>query len=124
MNFRLCCGRIALVVMTGLTPLCVDANSEQDVSANIAEILSSLRELTGVPAYSVAIVRDGQLLARSAVGEVDVRNHIIAQPENWFRLASVSKVMWATRLALFVQQGKLDPNGPIGTYLPGLPSEF
>ncbi len=127
MNIRLYCARIALIVLSaliGLTPLRAAASPEQDVSGIIAELLSSLREQTQVPAYSVAIVRDGQILARSAIGEVDVRNHINAQPENWFRLASVSKVIGATMLALLVQQGELDANGPVGAHLPGLPTEF
>ena len=103
---------------------CVSATAEEGVSASIEGLLLSIRENTQVPAYSVAIVRDGQLVAQSAVGEIDVVNHIDASPENWFRLASVSKVIGATMLALLVQDGELDPNKAIGDYLPDLPSQY
>lgn len=124
MNIRTRRGCIALIILIGLTPLCVGANAVESASGNIAELLSSLREQTQVPAYSVAIVRDGQLLARSAIGEVDIRNLIDALPEHRFRLASVSKVVGATMLALLVQRGELDPRAPISDYLAGLPEQY
>jgi len=124
MNIRLRSNCIALIALIGLAPLCVGANAEDRVSGSIADLLGSLRGQTQVPAYSVAIVQDGQVLARSAVGEVDVRNHFDASPENQFRLASVSKVIGATMLALLVQSGELDPMAPIGNYLAGLPEQY
>jgi len=103
---------------------CVTATAEESASASIERLLLSIRENTQVPAYSVAIVRDGRLIAASAVGEIDIVNHIDASPENWFRLASVSKVIGATMLALLVQDSDLDPNEAIGVYLPDLPSQY
>ena len=115
--------KILTLVIMCLAFFCVSATAEEGVSASIEGLLLSIRENTQVPAYSVAIVRGGQLIAESAVGEIDVVNHIDASPENWFRLASVSKVIGATMLALLVQDGDLDPNRAIGDYLPGLPSQ-
>lgn len=115
---------IALIALIGLSQPCVDANASENASESIAEIISNLRELTQVPAFSVAIVRNGQLLAQSAVGEVDTRNKFNASPEHLFRLASVSKVIGATMLALLVQNGNLDPNAPISDYMAGLPEQY
>jgi len=110
--------------LIGLTRLSLAADVQENVSGIIEAILTNLREQTQIPAYSVAIVQDGQVLARTAVGEVDLRNHIDASPETQFRLASVSKTIGATMLALLVQQGKLDPNGPVGAHLPELASQL
>jgi len=114
---------LMLVIMC-LAVFCVSATAEEGASASIEGLLLSIRENTHVPAYSVAIVRGGRLIAASAVGEIDIVNHIDASPENWFRLASVSKVIGATMLALLVQDGDLDPNKAIGVYLPDLPSQY
>ena len=124
MNIRLHNSCIALIALIGLVPLCVSANGEENVSGSITDLISSLREQTQVPAYSVAIVQNGQVMARSAIGEVDVRNHFDASLEHQFRLASVSKVVGATMLALLVQSGELDPGAPISDYLVGLPEQY
>jgi CubicO group peptidase (beta-lactamase class C family) len=124
MNARWRRGRIALIALIGLTQLCVGADPNEKTSGSIADILSSLRELTQVPAFSVAIVRNGQVLAQSAVGEIDTRNHIDALPEHRFRLASVSKTVGATMLALLVQRGDLDPGAPISDYIDDLPEQY
>jgi len=124
MNIRLRSGRFALIVLVGLTRLCVGADAKENTSGNIAEILTGLTALTQVPAFSVAIVRNGQVLAQSAIGEVDTRNQINALPEHRFRLASVSKVIGATMLALLVQNGDLNPGAPISDYIAGLPEQY
>ncbi len=116
--------KILIFVITCLAFFCVSATAEEGASASIEGLLLSIRENTQVPAYSVAIVRGGRLIAASAVGEIDIVNHIDASPDNWFRLASVSKVIGATMLALLVQDGELDPNKAIGDYLPDLPSQY
>ena len=124
MNTRLRRGRFALIALIGLTPLGVGADAQEDVSGSVSDILSSLRDLTLVPAFSVAIVRNGRVLAQSTIGEVDTRNHINALPEHRFRLASVSKVIGATMLALLVQSGELNPRTPISDYIAGLPEQY
>ena len=116
--------KILIFVIMCLAFFCVSATAEEGASASIEGLLLSIRENTQVPAYSVAIVRGGRLIAASAVGDIDIVNHIDASPENWFRLASASKVIGATMLALLVQDGDLDPNKAIGDYLPDLPSQY
>jgi len=124
MNTRFSRGRFVLIALIGLAPLCVGAQANDNASESIAEILSNLRELTQVRAFSVAIVRNGHVVAQSAVGEVDTRNHFNALPEHRFRLASVSKVIGATMLASLVQDGDLNPKAPISDYMAGLPEQY
>lgn len=116
--WRACC------CLAVLFSCCNAAAAEPETTTTVSQLLGELRTLTGVPAYSVAIVQDGNLLTAVAVGEIDTRNHIQARPENWFRLASVSKVVGATMLALLVQDGKLDPSAPISNYLQDLPEQY
>lgn len=92
--------------------------------ANIQKLLVALKEQTHVPAFSMAIAQHGQIMNSVTVGETDIRNNIKAGPDTLFRLASVSKVIGATMLAKLVQDKNLDPNAPIGTYLPNLEENF
>jgi CubicO group peptidase (beta-lactamase class C family) len=117
-------GRFTLIALLGLTHTCLGADQQPGPSGSIEEVLSGLRELTQVPAFSVAIVQRGQVLVQSTVGEVDTRNHIDALPEHRFRLASVSKAIGATMIALLVQSGDLDPAKPISDYIVGLPEQY
>ena len=124
MKFRWHNNPTILWILIGVTTLSVGAAANDSASEIVTEILSDIREQTAVPAYSVAIVRDGQLVISSTVGEIDTENHIGAKPEHLFRLASVSKLMGATMLALLVQQGALDPEAPISDYLADLPEQY
>jgi CubicO group peptidase (beta-lactamase class C family) len=125
---RLRQGRFTLITLFVLAQscasVCASADFEQDPSASIETILSNLRELTQVPAFSVAIVQNGQVMVQATTGEVDTRNQTDALADHRFRLASVSKVVGATMLASLVQSGDLDPGAPIGGYIEGLPEQY
>lgn len=124
MNTGLRRGCFALIALLGLMSPRIGAEATEIASGSIDEILSGLRELTEVPAFSVSIVRSGSVLVQSTVGEIDTRNHIKALPEHRFRLASVSKIVGATMLALLVQRGDLNPTAPISDYIDGLPKQY
>ena len=100
------------------------AQGSNDASALVKDLLLELRDTTAIPAFSVAVVRNGEIQLAVAVGEVDNRNHFGATSRHSFRLASVSKVVGATMLALLVQQEKLDPNAPISNYLPDVDDNY
>ncbi len=120
-NFR---HLVAITLLLTIPLRLLADDGDPAVSATIEGLLTRLKAETGVPAYSVAIVQDSKLIAASAVGEIDVRNHTKATTTSWFRLASVSKVVGSTMLALLVQDGDLDPNAPVGHYLSELPVQY
>ena len=76
MNTGLRRGCFVLIALLGLTRLCAGADAKDNSFESIAELLSSLRELTQVPAFSVAIIQNGQVLAQSTVGQVDIRSDV------------------------------------------------
>ena len=100
------------------------AHYSNEAAALVTDLLLDLRNTTAVPAFSVAVVKNGLMQLAVAVGEVDKRNHFGAVPNHSFRLASVSKVVGATMLARLVQQEKLNPNAPIGNYLPDVHENY
>lgn len=74
-----------------------------------------------VPGASVAVVRDGAVIARGAYGMADLERGVRATPETEYRLASVSKQFTAMAVMLLAKGGKLRYDQPIRAVLPELP---
>lgn len=67
---------------------------------------------------AVTIVKDGEVLAEEGFGLADVDNVETVDPENTvFRIASVSKVFTAVAIMQLVEEGKLELEEDIRTYL-------
>lgn len=70
---------------------------------------------------SVIIVKDGKVLAQKGYGYADVAQQLEVDPANTvFRVASVSKTFTAVAVMQLVEQGKIDLQEDILTYLPEL----
>jgi CubicO group peptidase (beta-lactamase class C family) len=93
---------------------------QSEFEQEIKKLLNSLHTITKVPGYSVAVVHQGKTIASAATGFTDTDKSIKTNEESIFRLASVSKVIGATMLAELVVNGKLNPDLPIGQYMPQL----
>ena len=67
---------------------------------------------------AVAVVKDGQLFFAKGYGYADVENKIPVDPEQtMFRIGSVGKAITWTAVMQLVEQGKLDLDADINTYL-------
>jgi len=75
----------------------------------------------GAPGLSAAVWADGELAWVEGFGFADVERGIAVVPETRFRVGSVAKVYTAAALALLVQEGELDLDAPIQTYVPRFP---
>ncbi len=99
-------------------------NAPIEYEQELTKLLSALKKVTGIPAFSVAVVHKGALVASVSTGYVDTDKKILATNQHLFRLASVSKVVGATMLAELVVNGRLDPDKPIGLYFPELDTRY
>jgi len=71
-----------------------------------------------VAGAAVAVVKDGQLFFTKGYGYADVENKIPVDPEQTiFRIGSVGKVFTWTAVMQLVEQGKLDLDTDVNTYL-------
>jgi CubicO group peptidase (beta-lactamase class C family) len=87
-------------------------------------LLADMSRVTAVPAFSIAVMQNGQLLWQESVGLIDVDNKIAPDVESRFRIASVSKAVTATMLASLVDAGRLDVHATLSTYLDDLPASY
>ena len=70
-----------------------------------------------VPGLSMAVVKDYQLDWAKGYGEADVSEHRKVTEETVFQAASISKSLNAVGLLKLAQDGKIDLNSDINTYL-------
>jgi CubicO group peptidase (beta-lactamase class C family) len=123
---------ISLAALFGLSAMSLSLSAEELLQSRstvtyqqqVEKLLQSLIDVTEVPAFSVAIVHRGELVASVAAGYADKELKQPATPEHLFRLASVSKVVGASMIAESVLDNKLDPDHPIGHYYPELNSRY
>jgi len=73
---------------------------------------------TGVPAVSIAVVRDGAIVYAKAYGMQ--RAGQPARSDARYEIASISKQFTAAALLLLAEDGKLSLDDPVGKYLPDL----
>ena len=80
------------------------------------------RQLAAEHIAGVAIaLLDGQDVWARAFGLADVENGLPMKPESSFRLASVTKPMTATAVLQLAEEGKIDLDAEIQTYVPYFP---
>ena len=75
----------------------------------------------GAPGLSVAVGRGGELLWSEGFGHADLELDVPATADTRFGLGSISKSLTTALCARLVDQGVLDLDAPVETYLPEFP---
>ncbi len=71
-----------------------------------------------VTGLSVALVDDKGLIWAQGFGYADKENNIPATPQTVYRVASISKIFTATAIMQLAEQGRINVDEPLTTYLP------
>jgi serine beta-lactamase-like protein LACTB len=77
----------------------------------------------GIPGFAVAVAIDDMIVYSEGFGYADLEQRVPAWPTTKFRIGSVSKPLTSAGLMLLVEQGKLDLDAPIQTYVPSFPDK-
>ena len=77
-----------------------------------------------VPGIAIAIVKGGQVLKMAGFGEANVEHHVAVTPETIFQSGSLGKQFTSTLIMLLAEDGKLELDRSIATYLPNTPEAF
>jgi CubicO group peptidase (beta-lactamase class C family) len=81
------------------------------------ERLALLADKHGVPGANLAILADGGV-TEAAYGVLNVRTGVESTTDSLFQIGSISKVWTATLIMQLVDEGLLDLDAPVLTYLP------
>ncbi|MEK7759710.1 MAG: serine hydrolase domain-containing protein, partial [Pseudomonadota bacterium] len=77
----------------------------------------------GVPALSIALVDDQQLVWAEGFGFADLENQVAVKPDTRFRIGTASKAITSAALGLLMEKGRLDLDKEIQTYVPEFPKK-
>ena len=86
--------------------------------ADLARRLAATLEPCKVPGAAAAVLHQGAVVARAAHGQANLRSGVETTVETVFQIGSITKVWTATLVMMFVDEGKLDVDAPVVTYLP------
>jgi len=77
----------------------------------------------GIPGAVVAVAVNGEIVWNEGIGLADVENNVPCTENTVMRVASVSKCLTAVAVAKAWQDGKLNLDVPIQTYVPSYPKK-
>jgi CubicO group peptidase (beta-lactamase class C family) len=87
---------------------------------SMAQILEDIRDKHHLPALAVAVVKDGKICARAAVGVRKLGDPTPVTTNDVFHIGSCTKSMTATLTAMLIEDGKLNWDTTIADVFPEL----
>lgn len=95
------------------------SSSIGDPSLNgVDEFITSVMKEWKVPGLAVAVVKDGKIILSKGYGYRDVEKGLAVTPRTLFAIGSISKSFTVTLLSMLADDGKLDWDEPLRTYMP------
>lgn len=89
-----------------------------ELEAFLDELFGGQMEEHHIAGAAVSVVKDGKVFFAKGYGYADLEKHITVDPEQTlFRIGSVTKLFTWTAIMQLVEQGKLDLDADINTYL-------
>lgn len=90
-----------------------------DFSPLDAVVADELRN-TGTPGGAIAVVLGDRVIYSKAFGIANVETNEPVRPDMLFRLGSTTKMFTAAALVTLAEQGKVDLDAPVGSYVTGI----
>ena len=110
---------LSLVFVVGLVlSISIRPCLAQDRFDGVDEYIEEAMEQWDVPALSIAVVKDGEVVLIRAYGVREVGKETPVNTETVFRLASISKTFAATTVALLVDEGRMKWDDPVKKHIP------
>jgi CubicO group peptidase (beta-lactamase class C family) len=105
---------LAVVVAPSLTAQQRPVTAPADLDAYVSRVLRTF----SVPGMAITIVKDGKVLVAKGYGIRTLGDTARVTGSTRFGIASNSKAFTATALAMLVDEGKIEWDAPVVTYLP------
>ena len=109
---------LALTLLVALAP---SAQASAKYAGTIRDGRAAARALleqTGAPSLSLALISHGHIVWRQSFGYADVGTQTAPAPTTMYGLGSVSKTLATVAVMQLVDEGKVDLDEPVVTYLP------
>ncbi len=77
-----------------------------------------------IPGAAIAVVRDGKISKAKGYGVADLDHNVPVTADTVFALASITKQFTATLIMILVEEGKVELDSDIATYLDAAPAKW
>ncbi len=101
------------VVLAAFAPFIARADEFDSVREKIPQELTK----RGTVSLAIAVAREGRILWEQGFGWADRENRVPANEHTMYSMASISKPITATGLAILAERGKIDLDKPANDYL-------
>jgi len=92
--------------------------ADSKVLGNLDDVVAKVLAEWKVPGLSVAVVKNGQVIYAKGFGYRDVEKKLPVTTDTLFAIGSVSKSFTSLMFAVLNDEGKVDWDQPVRTYLP------
>jgi CubicO group peptidase (beta-lactamase class C family) len=93
------------------------SNVDENKWNRLGEVVNQSMEGTGVPGVAVGILHEGETVT-AGFGVTSVENPLPVTGETLFQIGSISKTFTGTAIMQLVEQGQLDLDATVRTYVP------
>jgi CubicO group peptidase (beta-lactamase class C family) len=108
-------GKFPFELRRGAAP----ADTAKDALAGYDEFVDKMVKESNVPGLAIAIVKGGEVVYAKGFGYRDVEKKLPVTPDTLFAIGSSTKAFTTFTMATLVDEGKLDWDKPVRTFLPG-----
>lgn len=91
--------------------------TEQDVEEFVDDLVPTQLKEYNIAGASIAVVKDGEIIFTKGYGSIDVEEKLKADSNTLFRVGSITKLFTWTALMQLIEQGKIDLDTDITTYI-------
>lgn len=110
--------RLSVVFASALFIIPCAAADQSESLDRLASDLDARRAEMNVPAISVAIVKDDEVIFARGFGQRDLEQGLPATADTLYAIGSSTKAFAATLLCMLAEDGKVDLDAPVRTYVP------
>jgi CubicO group peptidase (beta-lactamase class C family) len=111
----LICFILAITILWWLLP---SQQVTSNASDNIDDYVTDIMQESAIPGMAVAKFVDGEVTFIGTYGHADIASNRLVTQDTQFNIASISKPIMGAVMLMLVDQGKLDIDADINTYLP------
>ena len=108
-----------LFLLVALMLTCI-VHAQYQHSTEIDALFTDWNDI-GSPGCAIGVIQNGELVYTNGYGSADLEHNVPLRESSVFYMASVSKQFVTFCILLLEEQGKVDLDAPIQTYLPDFP---
>ena len=87
------------------------------------ELVAELMRRESLPGLTTAVMLSEEIVWEEGFGHADLEHGVEVNPKTKFRIGSISKSLTSAAVGLLYQEGRLDLDAPVQTYVPSFPDK-